>query len=121
MAAIRAPAWAKAGSNMMTTGLQAGILAKFSAVVTTVENLEAGMRKVVTDCYTAWRGSAVTLMENVLAGLASKKQEAVDTAAGVMAAVRESGFKPILDNALDLVLRGITTTEEVRRTIYTTD
>ena len=39
----------------------------------------------------------------------------------LMAAVRASGFEPILDNAVDLVLRGITTTEEVRRTIYTTD
>ena len=39
----------------------------------------------------------------------------------LMEAVRKSGFKPILDNARDLVLRGITTVDEAHRTIYTTD
>lgn len=39
----------------------------------------------------------------------------------LMAAVRASGFEPIVANARDLVLRGITTVDEVNRTIHTTD
>lgn len=39
----------------------------------------------------------------------------------LMAAVRASGFEPIINNARDLVLRGITTIDEVNRTIHTTD
>ena len=39
----------------------------------------------------------------------------------LMAAVRNSSFQPIMENARDLVLRGITTAEEVYRTIHTTD
>lgn len=39
----------------------------------------------------------------------------------LMAAVRNSGFQPIIVNARDLVLRGITTVDEARRTLYTTD
>ncbi|HAM15285.1 MAG TPA: type II secretion system protein GspE [Eggerthellaceae bacterium] len=39
----------------------------------------------------------------------------------LMAAVRESGFQPVIENARDLVLKGITTADEVSRTIYTTD
>ncbi len=39
----------------------------------------------------------------------------------LMAAVRASGFEPIVNNARDLVLRGITTIDEVNRTIHTTD
>ena len=37
----------------------------------------------------------------------------------LMQAVNASGFQPIIVNARDLVLRGITTTDEVFRTIYT--
>ena len=39
----------------------------------------------------------------------------------LMVAVRNSGFQPVMENARDLVLRGITTVDEVYRTIYTTD
>ena len=39
----------------------------------------------------------------------------------LMAAVRASGFEPIINNARDLVLRGITTIDEVNRTLHTTD
>ena len=39
----------------------------------------------------------------------------------LMAAVRASGFEPIVANARDLVLRGITTIDEVSRTIYTSE
>ena len=39
----------------------------------------------------------------------------------LLQAVQESGFQPTLVNARDLVLRGITTVDEVYRTIYTTD
>ena len=88
-AARQLMAWVKAGSGMMTTGLQAGILAKTPAVISTVKELEGNMRKVVTDSYTAWKSTAITLMENVRAGLASKKQEIVETAAGIIAAARE--------------------------------
>jgi len=39
----------------------------------------------------------------------------------LVAAVNESGFEPIIANARDLVLQGITTVDEVYRTIHTTD
>ena len=39
----------------------------------------------------------------------------------LMRAVQASGFQPIMENARDLVLQGITTAEEVYRTIHTTD
>ena len=39
----------------------------------------------------------------------------------LLTAVKQSGFQPIVANARDLVLRGITTADEVYRTIHTTD
>lgn len=39
----------------------------------------------------------------------------------LLAAVRASGFQPIVQNCRELVLNGTTTVEEVRRTIFTTD
>ena len=51
-------------------------------------------------------------------------REAIHTQAPrseLMKAVAASGFSPIIENARDLVLQGITTTEEVQRTVYTTD
>ena len=39
----------------------------------------------------------------------------------MMKAVEASGFQPISENARDLVLRGITTVDEMRHAIYTTD
>ena len=39
----------------------------------------------------------------------------------LMSAVRRSGFQPIMENARDLVLKGVTTSDEVFRTIHTTD
>ena len=39
----------------------------------------------------------------------------------LLEAVERSGFRSIVDNARELVLNGVTTFEEVRRTIHTTD
>ena len=39
----------------------------------------------------------------------------------LMQAVRESGFVPIAVNIRDLVMRGITTTDEARRSVYVTE
>ena len=75
-----------------------------------------------SECFnTGYRGRIVVAEALVIDRKISRCIHQRDSREALAQAVRESGFQPIMVNARDLVLRGITTIDEVYRTIYTTD
>ena len=75
-----------------------------------------------SECFnTGYRGRIVVAEALVIDRKISRCIHQRDSREALAQAVRESGFQPIMVNARDLVLRGVTTIDEVYRTIYTTD
>ncbi|MBE6472835.1 MAG: type II secretion system protein GspE [Coriobacteriaceae bacterium] len=75
-----------------------------------------------SECFNSgYRGRIVVAEALVIDRNISRAIHQQESREALMQAVRASGFQPIIVNARDLVLGGVTTIEEVYRTIYTTD
>ena len=75
-----------------------------------------------SECFNSGYRGRIAVAESLI--ITHEIAEAIHAGASrdeLMAAVHASGFEPIIANARDLVLRGVTTADEVYRTIYTTD
>ena len=81
-------AWAKMGSNIMTTGLCAGILLKTPSVLASVTKLETDMRSVLSKKYNEWKTTGSTLMTNLNQGFSSKQTTLVATINTIIVAVQ---------------------------------
>ena len=100
-AAKQLTAWAKVGSNMMTTGLKAGILLKTPSVLATVTKLEDDMRKAITKQFNTWKTAAGTLLENFKTGLTGKQETLVTTVNTIITSLKTKidSFKSQLNNS----------------------
>lgn len=75
-----------------------------------------------SDCFnTGYRGRTVVAESLIVNRSISNAIRHGASQDELMKAVEDSGFQPIMQNARELVLSGITTVDEVFRTIHTTD
>lgn len=70
-------AWAKLGSDIMSLGLKAGILAMTPSVLTVVTTLESDMRTVISDKNNSWKAVGIGLINYLKQGIINERESSI--------------------------------------------
>lgn len=107
-------AWAKLGSDIMSLGLKAGIIAMTPSVIAIVTTLESDMRNIFTNKNNSWKSSGIGLINYLKQGIISERDSATNVVGSLADALTtkvseyNSAFQTAGDNLITSLKNGLT-------------
>lgn len=114
--------WAKLGSNIMSLGLTAGIIAKTPELLLRISTLESSMRTTISNKYATWKTLGSTLLSNFKNGIVSTEETTVSAIATILSALEtkiEEYYESFVTQGATLAGKldsGISSAEETLKT-----
>lgn len=106
-------AWAKLGSDIMSLGLKAGIIAMTPSVITIVTTLESDMRNIFTNKNNSWKAAGIGLINYLKQGIVSERDSAINVVGSLADALTtkiseyNSAFQTAGDNLMTSLQLGL--------------